>query len=155
MKSTWLIRSAIIVVLVSVAGLIYFNMEDSKKDSKEPIKSETFNYEILDASVELTEDVNAWVEDNKVKDGFYTKATKEEVFILISGGKQKTTGFGISLNNVEQEGQVLHVDYEVIKPSKNDDVKNEETMPFMLLRVNSEKAEVKGKIAPIKEKTAE
>lgn len=155
MKSTWLIRSAIIVVLVAVGVLVYFNTGDDKKDPKESVKSEAFNYEILDTSVELTEDVSKWLDDNKQKEGFYTKATKEEVFVLISGGTQKTSGFGISLNKVEQEGQVLHVEYEVVKPSKDEEVQKEESTPFMLLRVNSDKAEVKGKNTPIKEKTAE
>lgn len=154
MKSKWLIRSAIYLVLAVCALLLYLNGSD-KEDTKDVIKSEKFSYEILDTSVELTDDVSKWLDDNKNKEGFYTKTTKEDVFVLISGGIQKTSGFGISLNKVEQKGQVFHIEYEVMKPSKSDKVDKKKSTPFMLLRVNSDKAEVKGEIAPIKVKTAE
>lgn len=150
MKSRWLIRSAIIVALLAVAVLVYFYGGD-KKDPIESVESEAFNYEILDTSVELTGDVSKWLDENKAKEGFYTTVTKDEVFVLISGGIQKTSGFGISLNKVEQAGNVLNVEYEVMKPSKGEKLDNKKSTPFMLLRVNSTKAEVKGKIAPIKE----
>jgi hypothetical protein len=139
-----------------IAGLFFYNMNNkAEKETKPTEKDAPIAYEILDESVELTEEVDSWLKDNLNKEGFYTKKTDKEVFVLISGGKQKTTGYGISLNAVKQDGLMVHVDYEVIAPAKTEEVEKKETTPHMVLRVASKNAEVKGKVVPLEPQSKE
>jgi PrcB C-terminal len=152
LKNKAWIRLGIIVVLL-IAGFFLYKATtgNEKETTKESVKAEPIAYEILDDSVALDKEVDSWLEKNLDKEGFYTKKTDKEVFVLISGGEQKTTGYGISLNAVKQESQNIQVEYEVIAPSNKEEVQKKETNPHMILRVASKDAKVVGKIAPLEE----
>ncbi|WP_180953905.1 protease complex subunit PrcB family protein [Bacillus sp. M6-12] len=154
MKNKAWIGLGIVVALLLVAFFVYNGTKDNAKDTVDKNKKvEPIAYEILDDSVQLDKEVDKWLDENLDKDGFYTKKTDKEIFVLISGGKQKTTGYGISLNAVKQEGVNVNVEYEVLAPAKNAEVETKETNPHMVLRVASKEAKVEGKIAPLEVKT--
>lgn len=154
-KKPWAIRTILIILLTAVAiiGFMMVGGKDETSKKKEVVKAEPIKYEVLDDSVVLEEDINGWLKANKNKEGFYTKKTKNETYILISGGNQATTGFGISLNKVEQKDDTINVEYEIMKPGKSDKVEKRETTPSMLVYVNTPNVAVKGKIAPFEVQT--
>lgn len=149
MKSKVLITIGFIMILV--AGLLGA-CDDGKKEKdgdSSGNKVKEVSYEILDDSVELDKEIVDWKKKNVSKEGFFVQKTKSETFVLISGGKKTTTGFGISLNDVKQKGNKVTIEYEVVKPAVGDTVEQKQTTPHMVLRVASKDVEVLGKIAPL------
>lgn len=148
-----MIRFGIVAVLLVVAFFLYKSISDNNKEKELQNKvTKTVAYEILDDSVQLDKEVDKWMNQNLKKEGFYAKKTDKETFILISGGTQKTTGYGISLNAVDQKKANMRVEYEVIAPSPADKVEKKETTPHMILRISSKDVQVKGLVASLDDK---
>jgi hypothetical protein len=148
-KKIWIAISVVLALLAGGYGAINMNKE-KPKEVKKKVEVPT-KYEILDDSVKVQTDAQKWLDETVKKEGFHTKKTDKETFVLISGGKKETTGYGISLNAVKEEKDKIIVEYEVVAPSKTDKVEKKEHIPHMTLRFVTKDKPITGTVAKIKQ----
>jgi len=147
----------VIFILLAIGCAIFFTQTNNKEEKEDNEKivavKDATKYEILDSNVALEKPVKEWLDKNLKKEGFYKHTTKKETYVLLSGGEQSTSGFGISLNAVVETKNKVSIDYEVLSPDKNAKVENKESNPHMLVRFATTKKEIKHeKVTPEVEK---
>lgn len=146
----------ILLMVGMIIGVFVLLGEKHQEDKTKDIsKEEKIAPEIIDDSVILSKDVTAWIEENKSKEGFYTKKADNGTFVLISGGEKNTTGYGIALNGVEQTNKKIIVKYEIVEPTEGQKVENQKSNPKMLMRFATTDYKIEGKVTTLESMEAE
>lgn len=145
-KNTKAIIAIVILVLIVIGAYIgYSKYQTNQKATL--AKAQDIKYEVLDESVIQTEILKRWVDENqKQGKGVYNTNDDKFTYILISGGKQDTTGYGINLKKLNGELKQIIVDYSVIKPINNSNIETKESYPHMIIRLPKDSRDIKGNL---------
>lgn len=145
-KNTKVILAFVILVLVGIGAYIGYSKYTTNQ--KEALaKAQDIKYEVLDESVLQTDILKKWVDENKKQgEGVYSTNDDKFTYILISGGQEKTTGYGINLKKLNGELKQIVVDYSVIAPINNANIENTESYPHMIIRLPKDSRDIKGNV---------
>lgn len=144
-KNTKMILVCVILVLIGIGA--YLGYSKYTASQQEALKTaQDIHYEVLDESV-LQEDImKRWVDENKLNGDVSFTNDDKFTYILISGGKQETTGYGINLKKLNGELKKIVVDYSVIAPVNNVNVEKTESYPHMIIRLPKDSRNIEGNL---------
>jgi len=145
-KNTKIIIAFVILALVGVGAFLGYSKYTANQ-TEALAKAQDIKYEVLDESVLQTDVLKKWVDENKKQgEGVYFTNDDTFTYVLISGGQEKTTGYGINLKKLNGELKQIVVDFSVIAPINNANIENNESYPHMIIRLPKDSRTVKGNI---------
>lgn len=137
----------IILIIGIILGCLYWGYSKySAKQQAEAIIARDLKYEVLDESALHTDTLKQWVSENKEIKGVHSTFDNEYTYILISGGKQDTTGYGISLEKLNGQIKNIGVQYKVIAPDNPNIIEKTQSYPNMVIRLPKDKRTIKEEI---------
>lgn len=147
MKKGSKIILAIALVVSIIGGGYYITTKNNASQVAKLKIANTIHYEVLDDSVLSTDVLKKWVSENKLTAGVHNTSDDKFTYIIIAGGKEDTTGYGIALEKLEGVLDKITVKYSVIAPAPTDGkLEKKDSYPNMVIRLPKESRTIKGEI---------
>lgn len=111
---TKIIAIGLMITSMSIGTIACGKPTTDKTETQDAVD---YPYEILDESVELSDDIKSWEKDEIGQDGVYTKTDGDYTYIIISGGTFDKPGYGIGLIDIKVKDEV-NIKYDIVEPQE-------------------------------------
>lgn len=143
--NTKIILAIVLLALIGIGAYFGYTKYTANK-AKAIAKAKDVHYEVLDGSVLQSDMLKKLISDNKDSNCVKSASDDKFTYILISGGKQDTTGYGMNLKKLNGELKQVVVDYSVVPPVNKTNVEKKESHPHMVIRIPKDSRAIKGNL---------
>ena len=121
----------IILFIIAVVTIIVISCKVTGTSSK---KVEDLDYTIVEDQDVPTELMKI-IDEKKQNSLRLTYSTKDYIYIVAGYGTQATSGYSIRLNEVYLGQNAIYIDTNLIGPSKGEEVNQNATCPFIVIKI--------------------
>jgi len=98
-------------------------------------------YQVLEEK-KAPEKITNWVEKNKNHEGYTVLHQDNKIYVLITRGTKKTSGYDLKINAVETEKEKIKVQVEYINPKPDQIVAQVINCPTLIIEISTETNDV-------------
>ena len=121
------------ISLLLVAVLAVMLIAGCEKEKKSAERGKDWDYTVV-AVRDCPEDFLKELEEKKVNAFQMTYMDGEYLYIALGYGEQATVGFSIAVHGLYESGDKLCFETELMKPNKDEVVKEEPSYPYIIVK---------------------
>lgn len=91
---------------------------------------------------DIPEELTEIIEENKQGELKLTYEDQGYAYLVRGYGQQKTGGYSIAVNEVYLAEDGLHVDTSLIGPTKDQEIRDEASYPYVTLKIEAQETEI-------------
>ena len=91
---------------------------------------------------EVPSELAVIIEENKQGEIKLTYEDQGDMYLVRGYGQQKTGGYSIAVNEVFLAEDGLHVDTSLIGPPRDQEIRDEASYPYLVIKIEAQEAEV-------------
>ncbi len=84
---------------------------------------------------DLPEELKTQIDEQKSQVMKFSYSDNEYLYIVEGYGEQRTGGYSVSIVQVYSKGQVIYFDSKLEKPGKNENVNQEKSYPYIVIKM--------------------
>lgn len=115
-----------VAVMFQVSGC---RISDTDKDKVGDIEFTVLSRE------DIPDELKKIIDEKKAEEFRLTYSTKDYLYIAVGYGTRETTGYSISVNNLYYTSNSIYFDTELLGPQKGETVGNEESTPYIVVKM--------------------